>query len=267
MSSPPDGLGGWPLKSLQPAPASVGEPRAASRVRWRRALPALDPARGAARGAAQSVLSGVARTGPAVQVRPAPGHRTRAQAHGRWERAVGDPAVDRRAAQAGDLEHDGQAREHAQRVTGGRWGRRVSGSVARGLVSCDGYSRRRCGGKRRWTCAIFRREGWTAETGWSRSGARSTVDFMAVRRLGLSPTNNRRSPDQIARGFRHKNHRGEADGYVSPVAAMKEPWDRTWSGSAIRPRPAVHLCKVVGGNRPIGAGRGFLSERPDYSGT
>jgi hypothetical protein len=45
MSSPPDGLGGWPLKSRQPDRSSVGARRAASRVRWRRASPALDPAR------------------------------------------------------------------------------------------------------------------------------------------------------------------------------------------------------------------------------
>ena len=100
---------------VQPEPGSVQARHAASRVRWRRAAPALD----SAWRAVKSVLRAVARAGPAVQVRPAAGQRTRAQSHRRWERAVGDPAVDRRAAQAGHLEHDGQAREHAWRVAGG----------------------------------------------------------------------------------------------------------------------------------------------------
>jgi hypothetical protein len=46
---------------------------------------------------------------------------------------------------------------------------------------------------------VFQREVWTAETGWSRRGARSTVDFMALRRLGLWSTNHRRGPHRIAR--------------------------------------------------------------------
>jgi hypothetical protein len=77
------------------------------------------PGLGAARGAADSMGAGP-RSGPLVEVRPAPGYRARTQSHRRRERAIGDQAVDGGAAQTGRCEHSGQAREQAWRCTARR---------------------------------------------------------------------------------------------------------------------------------------------------
>ena len=82
--------------------------RAASRVRLRRAAPALDPARGA--GANHRTGIDSARLTPPIKVGPTPADRPRAQTHREREGAVGNEAIDGRPAKACGLDDGRQAR-------------------------------------------------------------------------------------------------------------------------------------------------------------
>jgi hypothetical protein len=63
--------------------------------------------------APESVVSSRSRLCPVVQVRPSPDDNAPTQANRRRKRSIGNPAIDRRAANAGQLYDDGQAHEKA----------------------------------------------------------------------------------------------------------------------------------------------------------
>ena len=190
----------------------MGAQRAASRVRLRRAAPALDPARCA--GASHRTGIDSARLTPAIKVGPTPGDRTRAQMH-RWrEGAVGDEPIDGRAAQAGGLDDGRQARKHAcqhgralrcggKSIHGGdcrtitRNSRR-SLAVAKRRITAKNHRVRRvaigggaqfCAGDAVAGAAAFRRLGVAPHAAGS---ARAAASASATRRAGRAPRGMRR---------------------------------------------------------------------------
>ena len=136
MSSPPDGLGGWPLKS----PARTRKASAPGAPRQGCADAGLRPPltqRPVRKAASQSMVVGGSRGAPLFEVGPAPHDRARTQVHRSRKPTAGDQPVDSRAAQASGLDNRGQAREKARRLGG------VAGSGCE-AIHASGFVSRRC---------------------------------------------------------------------------------------------------------------------------
>ena len=113
-SSPPDGLAG---QGAEGPPAREPErDGAAPRVKGVAGAGLRPPLTRLA--APKSMVNGRPRLRPVVQVRPAPGDNASTQAYRRRKRSFDDPAIDRRATQAGDLDDGRQSCEQTLRIVG-----------------------------------------------------------------------------------------------------------------------------------------------------